>query len=346
VPILDYDGSMRRSGWRGVAVAAAVGFIAMPESAEACSWQTWVELLRPRAGEVHPAGASLLFFNNGGEPTELYSAAVDGQPAALVVELEEIFGVFTLIRIEPPPHEGQVVTVSQCGGLDDPQHQSCDPNHPFGPIFDFTVGPPDDVAPPTAGNVSLAHELGAFEYFCYEEAELRFDVEVTDLDQGDETSVVYLVEIRSPNGSVVTEEAVFFDEPGTDLFVDEFLLEAPPDAADHCASVTALDLSGNATLVAEVCGSSDLGPDTTTGGETTGAASTGTTSGDDGTPDHTTTTNEAEDSDGSTTDAAPEGDDTVERGCACTSAQPPTTSLLMLTLLGLRRRARARCWLR
>jgi MYXO-CTERM domain-containing protein len=332
--------------WRVFAVGTVL--LLEPRAAEACSWTAWVDVLRPADGDVHPEGAGLLFLAIDGQPVELFAVTVDGEPASLVTELEHTSGVlgrYSVVWIEPMPLEGQVVVVSRCGAPDALEHLSCPPDSPFFEVLEFTVGPPDDTAPPVAGNVSLSHQLGTFEYFCWTDGEFRFDVSATALDPGDEEDLVYVVEIRDPHGEVVTEEAIYDEEPPQELFVDEVLLDAPPDAAEYCASVTALDLSGNATVVADACGSIEIpsegGSSSSDGGSeptTTGEPETTTTEGP-GVDASTGAATSGETPQSTGEDGSP-ADGVVDRGCACRSSSAPPSWWMMLLVALVSRRPR------
>ena len=337
-------------------LSLSLGVGLAPRAAEACSSVAWLELVRPAEGdEVHPGSASLLFIDYGASLSELYKVAVDGEPATLVIDSiyprnQHTGGQWKLVRVEPPPTEGATVTILQCHRDGDPQYQSCDDGWAFEPLLEFTAGVGDEMPPPDAGDVELTHEFVDFHDICYGRHRVRFSVELSGLEQGSDPDVIYVAEVRDSKGELVFERSVRFDEPGSVATLQDYLEHRPPDAAGHCVSVRAVDLSGNISTIAERCGSDEVvsGGTGSTGGEGDHGSSNGGSTGGGSMPAPTPTTG------GGTALAVPEttaatqeGDSphddggVVGRGCVC-SAREAAFGWWTLGLLAFGRLRRGR----
>lgn len=337
----------RGSGWALASWIAGVtsGAWLVPEVAEACSCAGEANIVVPvDDDEAHPASAGLLFdaFCFGGT-FEIFSATIDDVPATLSVEYVGGDG-WHLATLDPLPEPGQVVVVSRCGLADG--YERCTPETPIEPILQYVAGPDDAVAPAAGGAVTLHHEAGEFEVGCLRYAALRFDLAVSGLDPAAEPDLLYMLELRDAGGRLVQSTAIHAPEPISTLDTSFYLTSEPADAAGHCVSVTAVDLSGNSTLVAELCGSESLDPGGGTGtGDDTGdppPADSGEGDSDDGSdpPADDTTPND----DGSSTDA-PDADGALgDRGCSCraTTPAPSVGWLALLAWVATGRRTRRR----
>jgi hypothetical protein len=329
-------------------VASAGLALVVPRVAQACSCVGAAELVTPAVDEAHPADAGLLFgawcfsgtFDN-------FSVTIDDVPATLSFEYlggEYAGSEWHVATIDPLPQPGQVVTVSRCGA---DAFERCTPETPIETLVQYTAGPSDTDAPATGGAVTLQHESGEFEVGCLEIAALRFDVAVTGLDPGSDADLLYTIELRDGGGRLVDSTTIHAPEPITALDESFYAYEAPVDAADHCISVTATDLSGNSTLVAELCGSMSLDPPDDTG-EDTGSDtddippdddSGDAESGDIDDPPSDDTTPLDVDDDGSSTDVPDADAGLGDRGCACRSTtRSPSVGWLALLVLCLHRR--------
>lgn len=325
-------------------IAVSVGIAVSPRSADACSFIPESKVIRPAPGEEHPASAGMLMLL-AGELGEIFSVMVDGVPASLVVREQLLLWGFDyyVVDIEPAPVPGQLVVVSQCGTEGQLEHGRCPPGSPFTPIIDFTVGP-NDVAPPGApGTVSLAHVIESVEDPCAGAWEIRFVVSLDGLDQMDEPDLFYRAELRDSSGEVVGVESRHLHEPNDALEIPITFESVPADAADHCIAVTVFDLSGNETLVGDICGSEGPIPEGATSSDDGGPGSSGgaDVTGDDASSpvDGTTADPSSETSSGSDASAT-EGATAAElgdRGCVCATRRvetPPGLALLLLALAG------------
>jgi hypothetical protein len=99
------------------------------------------------------------------------------------------------MSISPPPAPGQEVVIEQCGE-EAPTFGCPDPPEPV-EVLRYVAGPDDVEAPPAAGTVTLAHTYGPTEAFCTDPGDVEFHVEMTSLDQGAETAVLYVVVLET-----------------------------------------------------------------------------------------------------------------------------------------------------
>jgi hypothetical protein len=238
------------------------------------------------------------------------------------------------------------VVIEQCGE-DAPTFGECpDPPAPV-EILRFVAGPDDLEPPPAAGTVTLAHTYGPAEVGCMDIGDVEFHVEMTGLEQGAETAVLYVVVLDAGrlegNNPTRRTEWVGPDAVASLSFdIGEHLdqLTMPPE--DACVTVTAMDLAGHVTVIAETCGSTPTntppsGDDSSGGNGEDSGDDSGTTSGG---PPAEATTSGVGPTDTGDADVDVDG---VDRGCGCAAARRSAPGLLPLfALLALRRRRFAR----
>jgi MYXO-CTERM domain-containing protein len=335
---------MARAAVAAAAVSLAVGIAAAPRRADACSFVPMSRVFSPAAGEVHPASAGMLMMLSA-ELDELFSVTVDGAPASLVIQQELLLGWFDydIVAIEPAPMPGQTVVLSQCGTEGSLEHARCPPGSPFTPILDFTIGPDDVTSPSADGIVALSHVIEHVDDPCSGSWEVRFLVSLTGFDQTDEPDVLYRVELRDSSGEIVGVDTRHVDEPAEAIDISITFETVPADAVDHCVSVTAFDLSGNETLLGDVCGSNGPAPET---GDTDGTSTTGSDesagadpSTDDGLAPGGSTDGAPIEPDATTTED-PSAAELEDRGCACAASSRPAPPIILawsMLLLVVRR---------
>jgi len=324
----------------GSVIAAAVITIA-PSEARACSCVGGMAFLPLPTPEIHPANAALRRAGCS-ENLLTYAVTVDGVPATL----ENADALYPAVSITPAPLPGQEVVVTQCSDEEAPVE--C-PDPPLSvEALRFFAGP-DDVEPvPAAGSVTLSHSYHPRPNACDDDdADVEFYVELNELDQGSDTDVAYAVVIDTvpPEGYATLAETRWVgpDAVASLSMTLRGTLDAitiPPE--EVCVTVTATDLAGNATLAASACGSTAL-DEPSPGTDSSGGADSDSDSGADSDastgeePVGTTTS----DSESSGTGGAAQDPGTTDGGCSCTaspSSAPASLGLLVLGLLGLRRR--------
>lgn len=332
--------SMR--GWL-VCVLGGLGAAAVPTDTDACSFPCGLSIERPENGQAHPANAALHILECRDYAQAMLSLTVDGAPASLVPSVPGPDGSDGRMSISPAPAPGQEVVIEQCGE-EAPTYGRCpDPPEPV-EVLRWIAGPEDLEPPPAAGTVTITHTYGLVDDACDGGGDVQFHVELTGLDQGAETAVLYRVVLETgrPDGYAPPRRTEWVGPAAvTSLSFDIAerleLASIPPD--DACVSVTAMDLAGHVTTIAETCGSVATnappaeGDGSSSGGEDPGASED--TSTGDVPVDATTTGSEPADTGNPDLDA-----DTTDRGCACTASPrsvPSPLSLLVLALLCARR---------
>ncbi len=339
------DGWMDRSGLRVAAVLASgivAGSLLVPRLADACSCIGEANIIVPALDEQHPANAALLLdawcFSGG---FEIFSATVDEVPVTLAFEWLYADGL-NVATIDPPPQPGQVVAVRRCG---DAQGSGCEPGATIEQVLQYTAGPVDDVVPPGVGEVTLHHETGEFEVGCLRFAALQYHVAVSGLHPAAGADLLYMIELRDSGGEIVGATVVHAHDPTPSFDTSFALTTVPDDVADHCVTVTARDLSGNSTLVAELCGSESLNPGGgtgTDGGSDTGDVPPGDDSDGDGSDDGSDPPADGTSTGGpvGTSTHDPDADGGLgDRGCSCrANTATPGVSWLVLFALAARRR--------
>lgn len=325
--------------WVPICFAAAV----VPRIAEACSFPCGLSIVRPKDNEAHPANAALHIVACPDYVQTMLSVTVDGVPASLGPADPPHEAAYGWVSISPPPFPGQEVVIEQCGE-EAPTFGCPDPPEPV-EVLRYVAGPDDLEAPPAAGTVTLAHTYGPTEVSCMEFGDVEFHVEIADLDQGAETAVLYIIVLDTglPDGYSSPRRTEWVG-PGPvaslsfDIGEHLDLATIPPE--DACVTVTAMDLAGHVTPIAETCGSTPTNAPPSAGDDSSG--SDGEDSGEDGTTtgdppvDGTTTGAEPADTGDAHVDA-----DATERGCACAASRrsvPGVLPLLALPVLALRRR--------
>jgi hypothetical protein len=330
-------------------VLMGFGAAAVPRVADACSFPCGLSIERPTNGDAHPANAALQIVACDDLVETILSVTVDGVPASLgpAVPLPE--PTDGRVSITPSPTPGQEVVIAQCGE-EAPVGGCPDPPEPI-ELLRYIAGPDDVDAPPAGGTVTIAHTFGPSEVGCMDEGDVEFHVEVTGLDQGTETAVVYIVVLDTgpPEGNSAPRRTEWVGPDAvTSLAFDigEHLdfMTIPPE--DVCVTVAAMDLAGHVTAIAETCGStptnappsdddSSSGGDDSSGGGDGIAGDAGTTTDD---PPIDTTTSGIEPADTGGVDL---DEDTTDGGCACAADRrsiPALPGFFALVLFVLRRR--------
>jgi hypothetical protein len=324
-------------GWLAC-VLIGLGAAAVPTHADACSFPCGLSIERPESGQAHAANAALHVLACRDYAQAMLSVTVDGMPASLGPAVPGPDGSDGRMSISPAPAPGQEVVIVQCGE-DAPKYGRCpDPPEPV-EVLRYVAGPDDLEPPPADGTVTITHTYELIENSCYDGGDVQFHVELTGLDQGAETAVLYRVVLETgrPDGygaprrtEWVGPEAV--SSLSFDIAESLELASIPPD--DVCVSVTAMDLAGHVTTIAETCGSVATnappaeGDGSSSGGDDRGASAD--TSTGDVPVDAPTTGGEAEDTGDPDLDA-----DTTDRGCACTASPRSVSSPLSLLVLAL-----------
>ena len=310
--------------------------VVVPRIAEACSFPCGLSIVRPNDGEVHPANAALHIVACRDYVETMLSVTVDGVPASLGPAVPPPEMADGRMSISPTPLPGQEVVIEQCGE-EAPTLGCPDPPEPV-EVLRYVAGPDDLEGPPAAGAVTLAHTYGPTEVSCMEPGDVEFHVEVTGLDQRAEAAVLYVVVLDTgrPEGYSAPRRTEWVGPDAVTSLsfnIGERLELATIPPEDACVTVTAMDLAGHVTSIAETCGSTPTNAPPSPGDDSSG-------SGDDGVTGDTPV-------DATTTDAEPadtgEAVDAVdtERGCSCTTSRQPVSGvlpLLVLPLLALRRR--------
>jgi hypothetical protein len=334
--------SVSMRGWLACVLIGLVA-AAVPTYSDACSFPCGLSIERPENGQAHAANAALHILACSDYAQAMLSVTVDGVPASLGSAVPGPDGSDGRMSISPAPAPGQEVVIVQCGE-EAPTYGRCpDPPEPV-EVLRYVAGPDDLEPPPGAGTVTITHTYGLVEEACYDGGDVQFHLELTGLDQGSETAVLYRVVLETgrPDGYGAPRRTEWVGpEAVTSLSFDIAerleLASIPPD--DTCATVTAMDLAGHVTTIAETCGSVATnappaeGDGSSSGGEDpSGSADTST----GGLPvDATATGSEPADTGDPDLDA-----DTTDRGCACAASPrsvPSRLSLLLLVLLCARR---------
>jgi MYXO-CTERM domain-containing protein len=302
-----------------------------------------LRLGRPSDGESHPANAALHIVACRSFVETMLSVTVDGMPASLGPAAPVPQFSYGRVSISPPPAPGQVVVIEKCGE-EAPPADCPDPPEPV-EILRYVAGPADVEAPPVAGSVALSHTYGPTEVSCMEPGDVEFHVEVTGLDQGSETDVLYIVVLDTgrPYGYSDPQGSEWVGpDPVTSLSFDLGehldLATIPPEEA--CVTVTAMDLAGHVTPIAEICGSTPTN-DPPSGTDSSGDGDSGCVASTTGGDVDATTTGQTPAGTGTVTGDADLDADSPARGCACATDGPSAPSplaLFALVLLAARRR--------
>jgi MYXO-CTERM domain-containing protein len=255
--------------------------------------------------------------------------------------------------ISPPPSPGQEVVIVQCS--EDAATRGCpDPAEPV-EVLRYVAAADDVEAPPVGGAVTISHTYGPAEVACMEEGDVGFHVDVTGLDQGSETDVLYVVVLDTghPEGYSDPQRTQWVGPAATGSLTFEFgdhldLATIPPE--DACVTVTAMDLAGHITTIAETCGSTPTNAPPSTGDDSSDGGGDSSSDGDDAADVGTTDGEPPIDPSTSGTEADDTGGVDLEhelgdRGCACAvdrQSGPGLLALFGLVLLA-RRRERPRC---
>lgn len=301
-------------------VLIGLGAASLPRIAEACSIQCGLVIVRPAQGDPHPANAALQLVACNEYLDTVLSVTVDGVPASLVPAPEPADG---RVAISPTPAPGQEVVLVQCG--ENATARCPDPPEPV-EILRYVAGPDDLDAPPAAGTVTLGHTYGPSEVACMDTGDVEFHVELANLDQGAETAVAYVVVLDNgvPEGNSAPRRSQWVGPEGVaslafDIGAHLESATLPPE--DACVTVTAIDLAGHVTSIAETCGSVATNDPPSAGDESTGgdgstsggAEDTGVGETMDAPPNDATTSGFASTDTGN----ANADVDVADRGCAC-----------------------------
>lgn len=139
--------------------------------------------------------------------------------------------------------------------------------------------------------------------------------------------------LRTADGALMRTSPRYVEELADPLLLSFYLSSTELDVPPHelCVDVAALDLSGNETHVASVCGSTPPAEEESTDGTTGGDDSTST----DAAGDHASST-------GVDGPGQEPSDGPIDRGCSC-SATPTrsgfSTLAVLLVAAAVRRRA-------
>lgn len=319
---------------------------AVPRITDACSFPCGLSIERPKDDEAHPANAALHIVACSDYVETMLSVTVDGEPASLGPAVPVPETADGRISISPPPAPGQEVVIEQCGE-EAPTYGCPDPPEPV-EVLRYVAGPDDLEAPPAAGTVTLAHTYGPTEVSCMDIGDVEFHVEITGLDQGAETAVLYVVVLDTgrPDGNSALRRAEWVGPDAiTSLSFDigEHLELATIPPEDACVTVTAMDLAGHVTPIADTCGSTPTNAPPSVGDDSSGGPGedsdehAGTTT--DVPPVDAATTTGIEPADTGDADVDAEG---IDRGCACAASRGSAPGLLFLfalALLALHRRS-------
>lgn len=237
---------MRAFPWLVAASVAALGLgiLFMPTAAQACSCGPVA--ISEIAGVPPPANGLVLLTSCGDElPVEQLDVRVDGRAAALVDAGIEVGPYSALLRIEPPPVDGQTVTFDACVRED----QTCP--LVFGPT-EWTVGPVDDAPPMASATIAVSVGDEDDDGISCPPFGPHFIVTLSDLVLDDDVAFVRAELVRE---RVVTAvQLVAWDAstwpPGAPLALRVF---AETDG-EGCVQAFAMDRAGNETrLGAGVC---------------------------------------------------------------------------------------------
>ncbi|MCH9681915.1 MAG: hypothetical protein K0V04_10815 [Deltaproteobacteria bacterium] len=290
----------------------------------------------PLEAEPLPVTARPLGFGYCGIDLTGWEVTVDDQPGTVDWESPDLGnGEFLWFQIDPAPAEGEVVELRGCeyGCYGDPIE--------FDILRTFTVTGPDAIAPadPTLLALTHADEIVSQTNFDTGEEEMyavrRWTVEFEN-PAADEP-LAWDIRV-GPSADTSTRHAFIMSEELDSAVITRTVADA---GSTVCATVQALDLSGNVSQVMEVCtdvAQDDLLPEVPPGGgplDGTGDSGDESSGGDDGSDG----TGGGES--GGSGDGTAGQDDLHEGSCACRADGEPRWSFgawMGLLLLGLRRR--------
>ena len=315
---------------RVLVLGSVLAWLVPSAEAQACSCGHVHELVAPRS-ETHPASGGVLLSTSCGNPIpiELYQVTVDGIEASLVPD-EEVWPLgptryvpaYGLAHLHPPAMPGQEVVVTRCGDRDCTR---------FSEVARYQVTEPIDVPPSLEGGVTLGRAENFFYPDCSED-DLEFVAEVTFSERDRDEGMILRARLQTAEGAPVRTSVLYVEEPADSSLLFFYLRSAELEVQPHelCVDVSALDLSGNETPVASVCGSAPPAEDDPVDDAT---------SGDD---DSTSTAGEHASSTGVEAPGQEPSDGPIDRGCSCSTKRtrsPLSWVAMLLVVAAMRRRA-------
>jgi MYXO-CTERM domain-containing protein len=304
-------------------VGGLAGACVWPRAAEACSFIGYAKLLAPATGQEFPAGAGLLIARSGESTLDVFAVTIDGEPATLSIadQWPDSYRAIHRVVLDPVPQPGQTVMVSQCGAsLENLDSFGCRPGSEFHTLAELVVVAADTTPPPARGSVSLAHDPDPQTDMCTGDIDVAFEIALSDLDQGEDDTVVYAIDVHHRSGAPTGGLAEVAEASTRSVQRSLRVATGPAEPESECVTVTAIDLSGNEAIAAHACGSEPLAPAEDSGDATsTGAAGStddaepADATSEDGSPARGTTLDEFDDEGSGDPPQASVG----ERGCAC-----------------------------